>query len=122
MSSNLSLNFGRLRYPFIGLSFSSEAEFVSSFFLVSLREGIPVLGVGVDVGISSNERFLFVDANDSNDFRPLISDVTLFVSLDNGRFDMVVVIDSIGHLEVVVVVEDDVSRGEHIIFVAHCDS
>lgn len=82
---------------------------MSSFFLVSLREGIPVLGVGVDVGISSNERFLFVDANDSNDFRPLISDVTLFVSLDNRRFDMVVVIDSIGHLEVVVVVEDDVS-------------
>lgn len=92
---------------------------MSCFFLICLCEGIPVFSVSIDIGVSSYKWFLFIDANDTYYFCPLISDISFLISFDDCRFYVIVVIDSIGHLKVIVVVEYNVSRGQHIIFVTH---
>ena len=52
--------------------------------LVGLGEGVPVLRVGVDVGVAPNEGFLLVDPDNFDNLCPLVSDVALVVPLDNS--------------------------------------
>ena len=62
------------------------------FLLIGLGKGIPALGLRVNVPVSSNEGFLFVDSNDFDDLAPLLGDIALFISLDDDGLDVVIVI------------------------------
>lgn len=70
--------------------------------LVCLGECVPIFRIGVDVVIATDEGFFLVDSDDFDHFRPLVSDVALLISLDDGGLDVVEVVDPIGHLHVVV--------------------
>ena len=54
------------------------------FFLICLCEGIPVLSVGVEIVITSNERFFLVDSDNFDHFCPLISYVAFLIAFDDG--------------------------------------
>lgn len=97
MCSYLSFDFGGFGDPFIGLCFSCVAKFMIGFFLICLCEGVPIFCVGIDIGVSSDEGFLFMYAYDSNNFCPLIGDVSFIIFFDDCGLDMIVVVDPVGH-------------------------
>ena len=90
---------------------------MSCFLLVSLSECIPVFSISVDVIVASDKRFFLVDSDDLDNFCPLISDIAFIVSFDYCGFDVVEVVDSVGHLHIVI--ELDFTCTEHIAVVAH---
>jgi hypothetical protein len=64
--------------------------------LVSLRECVPVLDVVVDVLVATNERLLFVHTDYLDHLDPLISNIAFLILLDDGRLNMVKVVDAVG--------------------------
>lgn len=54
-----------------------------SFFLISLRKGIPIFYIIIKILISSKEWFFSIDAYDLHNFNPLIGDISFLISLDN---------------------------------------
>lgn len=87
---------------------------MSSLFLISLGKCIPILNIIVYIFIASNEWFSLVDANDFNDLSPLLCNIAFFISLNNCWFNMIVVVDSVGHLKVAL--EGYISGIQHIFF------
>ena len=71
---------------------------MSCLFLVSLGKRIPVLNIIVYIFIASNEGFSLVYADDFNDFSPLLCNIALVISLNNCGFNVIVVVDPVGHL------------------------
>jgi hypothetical protein len=51
------------------------------FFLVGLRESVPVLSVVLEIGVATNERLTFINSDNFDYFSPLVNDVALFISL-----------------------------------------
>lgn len=80
----------------VGLCFSCVANFVIGFFSICLCEGVPIFCVGIDIGVSSDEGFLFMYAYDSNNFCRLIGNA-LFIVFDDCGLDVIVVVDPVGH-------------------------
>ena len=74
---------------------------MSGLLLVSLCKGIPILRLCIKVVIAPNERFLLVDPNNLDNLSPLISYIPFIISLDNRGLDMVVVIDTIGQVNII---------------------
>jgi hypothetical protein len=116
LGADLSLDFGRLGHPFVGLRLSGVAQLMIGFLLVSLGEGVPMLHISIHVSVSAEEGLLLVDADDLHHLHPLVSDVSLFVTLDYRRLDVVEVVDSVG--EFGIGGEDHLARLKHLL-VAH---
>jgi len=53
------------------------------FFLIGLRESVPVLSVVLEIGVATNERLTFINSDNFDYFSPLVNDVALFISLDD---------------------------------------
>lgn len=100
LRAHLPLDTGGFGDPLVSLRFASVAELVVGLLLVSLCEGVPVLDVGIDVAVASQEGLFLVDADDLDDLHPLVSDVALLVPLHHCRLDVVVVVDAVGQLGV----------------------
>jgi hypothetical protein len=79
------------------------------FLLIGLGESVPMLGIGVKVGVPSDEWFFLVDADDLDHFCPLIYNISLIVSFDDCGFDVVIVVYTVSHFHVVV--EDHIAAG-----------
>lgn len=72
------------------------------FLLISLCGCIPVLGVVLDVGVATDEGFAFINSDNFNNFCPLIDDVAFLVSFYYSGFDMIKIIDSVLHVDIMV--------------------
>lgn len=72
------------------------------FLLVGLGPGIPVLGIIFNVGITSDKGFAAVNSDDFDDFSPLVDDITFLISLDYGGLNVIKVVDSILHVDILV--------------------
>ena len=101
LGAYFSLHSGGLRYPLIGLRFAGVAEFMGGLLLVSLGKGVPALEVVADVLVAADERLLLVDADDLDQFSPLVGNVALVVPFHHCRFHVVVVVYAVCHLQVV---------------------
>lgn len=82
-----------------------------------MSESIPVLCVVFNVVITSDEGFTSINSDDFNDFGPLVNDIALLISLDDSGLDMVEVVDSVVHVQILV--DLNVLRIEHFFVVRH---
>lgn len=83
LGADLSLNLSRFGHPFIGLRLSGVAQFMIGLLLVSLSKSVPMLHISIHVSVPAEERLFLVDANDLHHLHPLVSNISLFVTLDH---------------------------------------
>lgn len=87
------------------------------FFLVSLCKSIPVLGIVFYISVATDEWFTFIDSDNFDNLSPLVDDIALFVSFYHSGLNMIKIIDSILHVDIMV--DLDVLGIEHFFVVRH---
>ena len=87
------------------------------FFLIGLGGCIPVLSVVFDISITSDKWFAAINSDNFDDLGPLIDGIALLVSFYDCRLDVIKVIDSVLHIEVLV--HFYVLRIEHFFVMGH---